>query len=58
MKPKTSTLRLYAKLEEGKSFDELNIVWLTNAELKGNTYAGYVRVKNIKRAIWEEICNT
>lgn len=47
-KKKLSTLRLYAKPENGKTLGELEFIWLTEREAIPN---GFKRVKKLKKGI-------
>ena len=47
-KKKLSTLRLYAKPAKGKTFGELEFIWLANREPIPN---GFKRVKKLKKGV-------
>lgn len=49
MKPKTSSLKLYAKPDSVKHLGELSFIWLTDKEIKSYQKDGYKRVKKMKR---------
>ena len=53
-KKKLSTLRLYAKPEKGKTFGELEFIWLADKEPIPN---GFKRVKKLKKGVDYEEAN-
>jgi hypothetical protein len=59
MKQKQTGLKLYVKPENGKTFGNLDFVWVTNDEIPEYTKKGYVRVKKLHKLFTMETpCNT